>query len=255
MSVVPNPSGALFNPSNNLFLINGTNSAQFIFSTEHGTILGFNFATDPHNAIVVADRSSFGAVYKGLATASSCCCRPPLLFAPDFHNGRVDIFTSAWQYQGFFKDNSIPAGFAPFNVVNLGGKLYVSYAKQLPPANHDDDPGVGNGFIDIFNASGLLIKRLVSNGNLNSPWGMALAPATFGQFAGALLVGNFGDGFINAYDPNTGAFLGTLLDASNNPLFIDGLWSLVFDSHGILYFSSGPDQETKGLVGTITIAP
>jgi uncharacterized protein (TIGR03118 family) len=130
--------------------------------------------------------------------------------------------------------------------------LYVTYALQRPPLNQDDDPGPGHGFVNIFDTSGDLIMRLISQGNLNSPWGLAIAPSTFGQFSGALLVGNFGDGTINAYDPNTGAFLGQLLDGVGNPIVIHGLWSLEFNSHGVLYFTAGPLGETYGLAGTIT---
>jgi uncharacterized protein (TIGR03118 family) len=165
------------------------------------------------------------------------------------------MFDAAIAFVRSFTDPNIPAGFAPFGITNIGGRLYVSYAKQLAPGNVDDEAGVGNGFVDIFNPDGTLSGRFVSNGNLNSPWGMAVAPAGFGRFAGAILVGNFGDGRIGAYDPNSGAFLGSLADINALPLVIDGLWGLTFGPNAgstTLYFASGPNDEAHGLVGTIT---
>ncbi len=151
---------------------------------------------------------------------------------------------------------NLPAGFAPFNIVNLGGKLYVSYAKQ-DAAKHDDVPGGGNGIVDIFDMDGNLQKRLTSNGALNSPWGMTLAPSTFGAFGGALLVGNFGDGWINAFDPSAGTMLGSLEDTKGNIIAIDGLWAIIFGNgknggdQNTLYFTSGPSQEQHGLFGSL----
>jgi len=250
------PSGALLNIATNQsdFLI-GTapnqSPAQFLFSTENGTIIGFNSLVDPANSILAVDNSTTGTVYKGLELATTCCSQN-LLFATDFFNRKIDVLDGTFSTVGEIRDLSIPAGFAPFNVKLINNLLYVTYAKQLPPANHDDQPGPGNGYVDIFTTAGTLVQRLISQGNLNSPWGLALAPSTFGQFAGDLLVGNFGDGTINAYDPQTGAFQGTLSDSMGNPIVIDGLWALEFNSSGVLYFSSGPDSESNGLVGTIT---
>ena len=245
------PSGAKFNSSSHNFLIGSNLPAKFLFSTESGTILGFNSALLPNETVIAADRSGIGAVYKGIETAVTCC-QQSLLFATDFHNGRIDLFDTTFQFMGSFIDPTMPSGYAPFNIQNIGENLYVTYAKQLPPDNHDDEAGPGNGYVDIFNYSGTFIKRLISRGNLNSPWGLALAPSNFGEFSNALLVGNFGDGKINAYDPSTGNFLGQISDLNNNPIVIDGLWSLEFDTNGTLYFTSGPNNESDGLVGTIS---
>lgn len=248
------PTGARLNPFPSAFFINGCShsaTSRFLFATEEGKILGFNSTVCPTDAVVAVDNSMSGAVYKGLEIAKTCC-QTIFLFATDFHNNRIDIYNQAFVSQGLMKDYTIPAGYAPFNIRNLNDLLYVTYAKQKGPENVDDDPGVGNGFVDVFHPSGSLFKRLVSNGNLNSPWGLALAPSNFGEFSNALLVGNFGDGLINAYDPDTGAFLGQLTDAMGNPLVINGLWDLEFSANGTLYFTSGPNDEMNGLVGTIT---
>ena len=165
---------------------------------------------------------------------------------------------------GGFVDPTLPAGYAPFGIQNVGGNLIVSYAKQdVAGAGHDDVAGAGNGFVDVYDSNGTFIKRLVSNGPLNSPWGIALAPSGFGQFSGDLLIGNFGDGTINAFDPVTGAFLGTLTDAAGNPIVIEGLWGLLFGNGGNggamneLFFTAGipgPGAiEDHGLFGFLTV--
>jgi uncharacterized protein (TIGR03118 family) len=154
----------------------------------------------------------------------------------------------------------IPDGYGPFGIRNINGKLYVTYAKQ-DADKHDDVAGVGFGFVDVFDLSGNKIKRLVSRGALNSPWGLALAPSNFGNFSGALLVGNFGDGRIDAYNISTGAWLGRMLRANGSILSIDGLWGLSFGTGGpsgptnTLLFTAGPDEESHGLFGTITAIP
>ena len=165
-----------------------------------------------------------------------------------------------------FLDPSIPAGYAPFNIANFGGKIYVAYAKQ-DSAKHDDAPGAGNGYVDVFDGSGNLVTQLISRGALNSPWGMQIAPASFGQFGGALLVGNFGDGTINAFDPAKGTPLGTLNDSTGHILSIPGLWGLLFGNGGkggdtsTLYFTAGipgpygDPNETHGLFGSIQAPP
>ncbi len=166
---------------------------------------------------------------------------------------------------GTFTDPNLPSGYAPFGIQNIGGKLYVTYAVQ-DAAKHDDVAGAGNGIVDVFDTNGNFLQRLVSNGSsspLNSPWGLALAPSNFGQFSGDLLVGNFGDGTINVFDPTTGAFLGTLDDPNGNPIVIEGLWGLLFGNGGNggatdqLFFSAGipgPDHiEDHGLFGDITV--
>src|SRR5262249_17036994 len=167
--------------------------AIFIFATEDGTISGWNPNVNGTSAILAADNSSSGAVYKGLALVEQG--GGPFLFATDFHNNAVQIFDSSFHLAGSFTDASLPPGFAPFGITNVGGFLYVSFALQEPPDNDDDQKGPGNGFVDVFSPGGQLVRRFASQGTLNSPWGMAYA-ASFGPFSNALLVGNFGDGTI-----------------------------------------------------------
>lgn len=246
------PTGIVFNGGANF------GGSHFIFASEDGTISGW---TGGANAIREADNSASGAVYKSLASGNN------LLFAANFHAGTIDVFDSTFAsttVPGGFLDPNIPAGFAPFDIQNIDGNLYVTYAKQ-DPAKKDDEPGNGNGYIDVFDTNGVLQKRLVSGGALNSPWGLALAPAGFGPFGGDLLVGNFGNGMINAYDTGTGGLVGTLQDAQGNPLVEQGLWGLAFGngsqgtSKGSLYFTAGipgPGQiEDHGLFGSINPVP
>ena len=220
---------------------------------------------DPARAILVADNSST-SVYKGLALVTTPA---PRLYAANFKTGAIDVFDASFKPvtlpAGAFTDPKIPAGFAPFNIWNLGGNLYVAYAKQ-DAAKKFDVPGIGNGFVDVFDANGKLLSNngtgpLVANGQLNSPWGLAIAPATFGQFAGALLVGNFGDGRILAYDVATGAMKGTLQSGSGTDIRIPGLWALVFGNganggdRNTLYFTAGPGGQQHGLIGSISANP
>lgn len=253
------PTGLETNHNRRDFLI-GTSpnrrAARLLFATEAGTILAFNKEVNPTTPFTSIDRSSFNSVYKGLALGTVGNSRHQSIFAADFFNAKIDVFDHNFNFVMSFTDANIPAGFAPFNIQNFGGLLYVTYAKQNPPLNRDDLPGPGNGFVDIFDTQGNLVRRLVSNGALNSPWGLALAPDHFGAFSDALLVGNFGDGRINAYNRQTGAFLGTLNGKNNLPIAIDGLWSLKFSPcrggcGPKLYFTSGPNEESDGLVGVI----
>lgn len=260
VNVPSNPTGIVKNHSKDSFefKIPGKDkeAAEYIYCTEEGTILAYSQEVDPLNAIVVADRSSHGAVYKGLAKAK--VNDKYYLYATDFHNAKIDIFDHKFKFVKSFKDSTIPNGFAPFNVRNFDDKLYVTYAKQLPPNNNDDDPGVGNGFVNIFNLKGDFIKRLISQGNLNSPWGLAIAPNHYGIFSNTLLVGNAGDGFINAYNRVTGNFIGQLFDSTSTPIQIPRLWGLDFNDFNAdrpqLCFTSGPAGETDGLYGIILYA-
>jgi len=200
-------------------------------------------------SFLVADRSDEGAIYKGLAIASTP--DGDFLYASDFHNARVDMFDGDFNLvntPGAFVDPKLPAGFAPFGIQNIGGQIIVSYARQDADAE-DEVAGQGLGFVDAFDPSGAFLGRVVSRGQLNAPWGLALAPAGFGRFGGDLLVGNFGDGRINAYAPQ-----------SNGPyefLAIDGLWALQFGNGAAagptdtLFFTAGPDEESHGLFGKI----
>jgi len=196
-------------------------------------------------------------VYKGLAIA-------PLngryyLYAANFRAGDVEMFTGKYHLIKTFRDPNVPADYAPFNVQNLGGTLYVTFAKQ-DSTKHDDVAGPGHGFVDAFTLDGVLIRRLVSHGPLNSPWGLAIAPAGFGSFAGNLLVGNFGNGWINAFDPATGAYKGPLLDASGAPIVLGDLWGLIVGGGGssgdpnTIYFTAGIEDEAHGLFGSLTLA-
>lgn len=236
-------------------------NASFIFATEGGTISGWANAVDPVNAQMEVDNSATGAVYKGLAIVTA---PTPQLYAANFKTGTIDVFDGSWKAvtlaAGAFTDPAVPAGFAPFNIQNLGGKLYVTYAKQ-GATKVFDAPGVGNGYVDVYDTSGKLLQHLAEKGPLNSPWGIQIAPATFGRFGGALLVGNFGDGLINAFDPNTGALLGTLQDANGKNIQISGLWGLQFGNNGSggdansLYFTAGPSSQQHGLFGIIVSNP
>ncbi|MBO0789250.1 MAG: TIGR03118 family protein, partial [Actinobacteria bacterium] len=153
----------------------------------------------------------------------------------------------------------LPAGYGPFGIAEINGLLYVTFAKQ-DATLHDDVAGQGNGFVDVFTNDGAFVRRLVTRGALDSPWGLALAPAGFGQFGGDLLVGNFGNGHINVYSPVTGAHLGQLRQGDGHPIVIDGLWGLRFGNGNAaktseLVFSAGPDEESHGLLGKIVVAP
>src|SRR5215510_5086721 len=200
-----------------------------LFATEDGTIAGWNSTVDPTHAVIVVDNSDAGAVYKGLALAFNAS--GAFLFATNFYAGTVDVFDSAFQpvrVPGGFRDPDLPAGYAPFGIAAINSKLYVTYALQ-DAEQKDDVPGAGHGFIDIFDTDGNLLQRFTSQGPLNSPWGMAWAPFEgFGTFNNALFVGNFGDGSINAFDFDSGAFLGQVSDASSAPITIPGIWALQF---------------------------
>ena len=244
------PSGIVYNPTAD-FVIPGSSKALFIFAGEDGVISAWNASTG--NATLVADRSGNGAVYKGLALAANGGAN--FLFATDFKQNGVDVFDATFQFVKSFTDSTVPAGYAPFGIQAIGGQLYVTFAKQLAPANQDDQAGPGNGYVDVFNTNGTVVKRFATRGALNSPWGVALAPAGFGGFSGDLLLGNFGDGRIGAYDPATGSFIDFLRDGTANPIVIDGLWGLTFGpspDSTTLFFTAGPDGEAHGLLGTLT---
>jgi uncharacterized protein (TIGR03118 family) len=203
-------------------------------------------------AIVAVDNSKAGAVYTGLAIGSNSA--GPLLFAANFSAGTIDAFDQHFapaMLHGSFHDPLIPKGYAPFNIQNIGGQLYVMYARQ------DRKAGKGRGFVDIFDTDGNLVKRLIIRGELNLPWGVAQAPANFGQFSNDLLVGNFGNGWINAFNPKTGKFLGSLSGQNGYPLVLDKLWALAFGNGGKggqtnqLFFTAGIQNEQHGLFGVI----
>jgi len=263
------PTGTVFNSTTDFKIPMGSPTAPaiFIFASESGDVTGWN-PTVNSNTAVLGYHAMDGAIYKGIALANDSVNGNNYLFVADFHNNKIDVLDKNFAIAhlgGSFTDPNLPAGFAPFNVAEINGQLYVSYAKQDNPADaHDDMAGPGNGVIDVYTNDGVFVKRLVSNGagsKLNSPWGMVVAPATFGDFGGDLLVGNFGDGHIHSYNPDTGAFLGTLTGFKNKPVHIDGLWGLAFGNGttagdaNTLYFAAGPDDESHGLFGKITANP
>jgi len=260
------PTGLVWNPTST-FLVpnqNPSKTATFIFDTEDGTISAWTGGLmPPDQAVLAVDNSKSGAVYKGLVFGTNT--KGVFLFATNFNAGTVDVFgpanaNSNGKYvpvttDGNFNDPYIPPGFAPFGIQNINGDLFVTYAKQNKE-KHDDVAGPGNGFVDVFDTDGHLLRRFASRGPLNSPWGVARASYAFGRFSGDVLIGNFGNGQVNAFDSD-GDFLGTLSDVKGKPLSIDGLWTLTLgggrnSSSDTLYFTAGPNGETNGLFGTIT---
>jgi uncharacterized protein (TIGR03118 family) len=257
-----NPTGIVFNGSTDFVVsqAGASGASPFIFVGEAGTLAGWSPGVNLHAAITVYDGAASGAVYKGLALASSAGAN--FLYATDFHNARVDVFDARFNkvaVAGGFTDPTLPAGYAPFGIQAIGGQLYVTFAKQDAVA-HDEVDGAGLGLVDVFDATGHFVKRLVDvGGPLNAPWGMTLAPANFGPFSNALLVGNFGDGRINAFDASTGAALGSLSKADGTPVTVAGLWGIAF-GNGInnqplntLFFAAGPADETHGVYGRIDV--
>jgi uncharacterized protein (TIGR03118 family) len=253
------PTGIVFSSGSDFVVTNGTVSgpSRFIFATEDGTLSGWAPNVDATHAIRMVDNSRTGAIYKGLTLAANG--KGHYLYATDFHNGKVDVFDASFKPatpSGAFNDPKLPNGYAPFGIQNLNGNLYVTYAKQGPGAV-DDVAGPGFGFVNVFNADGQLIHRVASRGNLNAPWGLALAPADFGRFSNTLLVGNFGDGRINAYDLATGELRGQLRTPDGHLLTIEGLWGIAFGNGllsqpiNTLFFTAGPGDEEHGVYGRI----
>jgi uncharacterized protein (TIGR03118 family) len=251
------PTGIAFNPTTGFVVATNSGSApaNFIFSSEAGDITAWSKTVSGTQASLEVAKA--GAVYKGLAMASTS--GGTFLYATDFHDGTVDVYDSSFKpvtLSGTFSDPNLPAGYGPFGIQLIGSKLYVSYAQQDATA-HDDVAGPGKGFVDVFTTGGLLVKRLISQGDLNAPWGLVRAPHDFGPFSSDLLVGNFGDGAIHAYDPFTGAPRGQLKNRDGNPILIDGLWGLRF-GNGVtgtsktLLFTAGIADESHGLFGEIT---
>jgi uncharacterized protein (TIGR03118 family) len=247
-----NPTGIVFNSTGGFVINEGNRSGPsfFIFVSEDGVISGWNPQVDPDHAVVALDNGNREAIYKGAALAMTNA--GPRLYVTNFHAGTVEVYNQDFGrvLVNKFVDPNLPAGFAPFGIANINGFIYVTYAKQ-DADKEDDVAGPGLGFVDVFNAQGDFHKRLISRGRLNAPWGLALAPQTFVQFGGTLLVGNFGNGKINAYNPTTGAFLGQLMKATvGGPIQIDGLWGLFFIDNR-LFFTAGIADEEHGLFGFI----
>lgn len=257
------PTGVATNATTGFVISQGTKSAPAseLFSTEDGTIEGWNDSVDSSQAVIAVNNST-KAVYKGLAIGFNES--GAFLFATNFRAGTVDVFDSRFRpvrTHGGFRDEHLPAGYAPFGIASINAKLYVTYALQ-DADKHDDVSGAGHGFLDIFDTEGNLLRRFISSGQLNSPWGMAWAPFEgFGGFDNALFVGNFGDGTVNAFDFDSGAFLGKVNNAGGTPIQIPGIWGLQFGlgvanaSSSSLFFTAGLDDEHHGLFGTLTVNP
>lgn len=248
-------TGQVFNSSASF------NGDRFLFVSEDGTVSGWRPTLTPNTAAETIASASTANVYKGAAIGN--VSGHDYLYAANFKTGAIDAYkgdAAAPALSGSFTDTTLPSGYAPFNVQNLNGSLYVSYALQ-DAAKHDEVAGAGLGYVDKFSLSGDFQGRIASGGTLNAPWGMAIAPSSFGAMAGDLLVGNFGDGHINIYDPNTHAFLGQVLDANNQPVVIDGLWAISPGNDGsggsshLLYFTAGPNDEAHGLFGVLAPVP
>ncbi|MDB6060883.1 MAG: hypothetical protein JWM78_986 [Verrucomicrobiaceae bacterium] len=255
------PTGIIFSGGTNFVVTVGSASgpSRFIFATEQGTIAGWAPNVDLTHAITIVDNSKHNAIYKGLTLSAGG--NGSLLYATDFHNNKIDVFDGNFKpvaVTGKFFDPYIPAGFAPFGIQTIGGNIYVTYAKQ-DADKEDDVRGRGFGFIDVFDPNGYLLHRVASRGALNAPWGLAVAPAGFGRFSNCLLVGNFGDGRISAFDLVTGLFVGQLRGADHRPLEIEGLWGLAFGNGfaaqpvNTLYFTAGPLDEEHGIYGRISV--
>jgi uncharacterized protein (TIGR03118 family) len=272
------PTGVVFNGGSGFVVsetVNGTTTsgiARFIWATEDGTIIGWAPNVDFNNGIIAVDNSAIptaanGAVYKGLAIATDSSGQT-LLYASNFRAGTVDVFGTDFKPDtnlpsGAFTDPNLPKGYAPFDIQVLNGKIFVTYALQNAE-KHDDVAGQGHGFVDMFNLDGSGETRVVTRGLLDSPWGLAIAPASFGDLAGDLLVGNFGNGHINAFNlsqGNFGHFQATLKDPTGNPIQIDGLWALkVGNNHAAgssntLFFTAGINGEADGLFGSLQAIP
>jgi uncharacterized protein (TIGR03118 family) len=272
-SVAGSPTGIIYNDSTE-FVVTETvpakgggtttlsGAASFVFATEDGVIAGWAPSVDVLNARIAVDNSTKGAVYKGLAIAGTGTTFQ--LYATDFRNRRIDVFDAEFkpvkEKAGAFEDPHLPADYAPFGIQNINGDLYVTYAKQ-DAARHDDVPGAGAGYVEVYDTSGKLIRCFAERGALDAPWGLALAPTSFGRFGGALLVGNFGNGIINAYDPLTGRHLGTLDDKEGKAIVLKGLWGIAF-GNGVdaqpadaLFYAAGPGDETHGGYGVLKSVP
>ena len=245
-----NPTGIVRNdtPFFNVTKNGISKPAKFIFVSEDGSISGWNQSLDPMHAIIAVDNGTNKgvntAVYKGATLGMANGHN--FLYVTNFHTGKVETYNENFvQQAGFpFTDPNLPVGYAPFGIRNFNDQIYVTYAVQ-DAKKHDDVAGLGNGIVNVFDTSGNLFKRLISNGNLNAPWGLALVEGT------NLWVGNFGDGKINNYDPTSGAPLGTVSQADGTPLQFDGLWDMLPLGGGV-YFTAGIADEEHGLFGKIT---
>jgi uncharacterized protein (TIGR03118 family) len=256
------PTGTVFNTcgTTDFVVTSGAASgrAAFLFASQVGIVSGWNAGVPPPAPSTQAQVGGTGdAVYTGLAIGQVGTAT--YLYAADFEHGKIDVYDKAFQpatLDGSFSDPDIPDSYSIFNIQNIGGKLYVTYAQQSHK-EPDEETGHGSGFVDVFDTSGHLLQRLIEGNHLKAPWGLALAPANFGAFSNALIVGNFGDGQLHAFDPESGRYLGEMKDENGKPIVIDGLWGITFGNGGnggdrnALYFAAGPDDETHGLFGSL----
>lgn len=251
------PTGIVFNFTKD-FKVKAGKPAVFLFATEDGTISGWNPGVDPLNAVLKVDNSQAGAIYKGLAIARKGA--KSRLYTTNFTTGQVEIYDGAFlpvMISGAFQDANLPANYSPFGIQNVGGNIVVTFAHRAP-GSKDEDHGAGLGYVDVFDFDGNLLLRLQHGPSLNAPWGIALAPSDFGTFSHRLLIGNFGDGRIHAFNLVSGKEEGTLLNPDGTQLWIDGLWALSFGGDGAkngpateLFFTAGPNDESDGLYGKI----
>ncbi|WP_129778049.1 TIGR03118 family protein [Peristeroidobacter soli] len=256
-----NPTGIVFSGGMDFVVTNGTTNgpARFLFATEQGTIAGWAPNVNATNALTAVDNSARKAHYTGLALSGNGTTH--LLYAANFSQARIDVFDGTFKaidVSGGFADPKLPKLYAPFGIQAIGGDIYVTYAKQEEAGGDEEQQGAGLGIVNVFDPQGTLIRRIATRGPLNAPWGIALAPASFGGFGGALLIGNLGDGTINAFGPRSGKFLGSLKGADRQPLHVDGLWGLQF-GNGIsgqqtnaLFWAAGPNDESDGAYGVIS---
>jgi len=257
------PTGTVYNATTGFTIATG-DAAAFIFDTLDGTISGWNHTVNASEAQVMVDNSATGAVYTGLAIGTNGS--NTYLYAANISAGTIDVFDSTYSpvtLPNAFQDANLPAGYVPFNIQNLGGNLYVAYALQNTSKTFIA-PDAGNGYVDVYSTAGTFMSRLVSGGQLNAPWGLAIAPANFGDYANDLLVGNFGDGAVNAFNPTTGAYIATLNNVDGTPIVIPNLWALQAGNGGsggdanAVYFTAGipgPDNGNHGLLGRLQAAP
>jgi uncharacterized protein (TIGR03118 family) len=255
------PTGIVFNGTQSFSVTENGKSgvAAFIFAGEGGTITAWAPAVGPTNAFVMYDDGTGGAVYKGLALATMNGNN--FLYATDFHNNKIDIFDTTFTkvaMPGAFTDTAIPAGFAPFGIQAIGSNLFVTYAMQ-DAARHDNVAGAGLGMVDVYDTAGNLKQRFATGGPLNAPWGIAQAPSNFGSMSGAILIGNFGDGTINAFNASSGQSMGALNGPNGSPIVEHGVWGIAFGNDlsnqpsNTLFLAAGPNDEANGVYGRIDL--
>jgi uncharacterized protein (TIGR03118 family) len=255
-------TGGVFNGTGG-FLVQGK-VPSFIFVTADGTVSAWASAVSATAAQLMVDNSSTNAKYYGMAISATTTSATPMIYAANFNSGGIDVFDTNFKPVTLpgkpFVDAAVPAGYAPFNIWNLGGQLYVMWAMQNASKSFSVS-GAGLGAVSIFDLNGNLLQHVATGGPLNAPWGVAIAPATFGAFANDLLIGNFGDGTINAFNPTTGAALGALTDQNGNTIAIPGLWGLLLGNGGsggdanAIYFTAGLTGDKHGLLGSLQATP